>query len=54
MIRLRRPEWGREVAEALPAGVGEFVLFEGASHLIMADEPDRFHDHWSTVHRRPR
>jgi proline iminopeptidase len=36
-----RPEWGREVAESLPPGRGEFLLFEGSSHLIMADEPDR-------------
>ena len=37
-----RPEWGREVAEALPAGQAELVLFEGSSHLITTDEPDRF------------
>jgi proline iminopeptidase len=36
-----RPEWGREVAESLPPGLGEFLLFEGSSHMIMADEPDR-------------
>ena len=38
-----RPEWGRELAEALPAGVGEFVLFEESSHVISADEPDKFY-----------
>jgi proline iminopeptidase len=37
-----RPEWGREVAAALPSGLGELVLFENSSHVIMADEPDRF------------
>ncbi len=37
-----RPEWGQEVAEALPPGVCEFVLFEEASHLVLGDEPARF------------
>jgi len=37
-----RPEWGREVAEALLPGVCEFHMLEEASHLILADEPDRF------------
>jgi pimeloyl-ACP methyl ester carboxylesterase len=37
-----RPEWGREVADALPPGRGEFLQFEDSSHVIMADEPDRF------------
>jgi pimeloyl-ACP methyl ester carboxylesterase len=37
-----RPEWGREVAEALPPGICEFHLFEDASHLILSDEPERF------------
>lgn len=32
-------EWGREVAEALPAGGTELHVLEGASHLIAADEP---------------
>jgi len=36
------PEWGREVAESLPPGRGEFLLFEDSSHLIPADEPERF------------
>lgn len=37
-----RPEWGREVAEALPAGRAEFVLFADSSHALMADEPEAF------------
>jgi pimeloyl-ACP methyl ester carboxylesterase len=37
-----RPEWGREVAESLPAARADLVVFEGASHMIAADEPDRF------------
>lgn len=37
-----RPEWGIEVAEALPPGRGEMVVFESSSHMITADEPDRF------------
>ena len=37
-----RPEWGREVAERLPSGRAELLVFEGSSHLIMADEPERF------------
>ena len=36
-----RPEWGREIVDALPPGVGEYALFEGSSHVISADEPDR-------------
>jgi proline iminopeptidase len=39
-----RPEWGREVAESLPPGLGEFLLFEGSSHMIAADEPDRLYE----------
>jgi pimeloyl-ACP methyl ester carboxylesterase len=37
-----RPEWGREVADSLPASQVELVQFEGSSHMIVADEPDRF------------
>jgi proline iminopeptidase len=37
-----RPEWGREVAEALPPGICELQVFEDASHLILSDEADRF------------
>lgn len=37
------PGWGREVAEALPPGLVEFHLFDGSSHLIPADEPERFY-----------
>lgn len=37
-----RPEWGIEVAEALPLGRGELLVFEGSSHMITVDEPDRF------------
>jgi pimeloyl-ACP methyl ester carboxylesterase len=37
-----RPEWGREVADALPPGVCEFALFDDASHLVLTDEPERF------------
>jgi proline iminopeptidase len=36
------PEWGREVAESLPAAQADLVVFEGSSHMIVADEPDRF------------
>lgn len=36
-----RAEWGREVEAALPPGIGELVIFEGASHIVMADEPER-------------
>ena len=39
---ITRPEWGREVAEALPSGRAELVAFERSSHMIMADEPDLF------------
>ncbi len=35
-----RAEWGIEVADALPPGRGELVVFERASHMIVADEPD--------------
>jgi pimeloyl-ACP methyl ester carboxylesterase len=37
-----RPEWGREVAAALPPDRAELHVFEGSSHVIAADEPDRF------------
>jgi pimeloyl-ACP methyl ester carboxylesterase len=37
-----RPEWGIELVDALPPGRVECVLFEGASHMISADEPERF------------
>jgi pimeloyl-ACP methyl ester carboxylesterase len=37
-----RPEWGREVAEALPPGICELQVFEDASHLILSDEAERF------------
>ncbi len=37
-----RAEWGREVAAALPPGRAELHVFEGSSHMIAADEPDRF------------
>jgi len=42
------PQWGREVADALPPGRAELHLFEGSSHLIWADEPDRF---YATIRR---
>jgi proline iminopeptidase len=35
-----RPEWGREVAAALPPEQAELHVFEGSSHVIAADEPD--------------
>jgi pimeloyl-ACP methyl ester carboxylesterase len=36
-----RAEWGREVVAALPSGGGELVMFDGSSHILMADEPER-------------
>lgn len=36
-----RAEWGAEVAAALPPGVGELVVFENSSHMLMADEPEQ-------------
>lgn len=38
---LTRPEWGREVAVALPAGRADLHILEAASHLVTADEPER-------------
>jgi pimeloyl-ACP methyl ester carboxylesterase len=35
-----RPEWGREVFEALPAGLAELQVFPDSSHAIQADEPE--------------
>jgi pimeloyl-ACP methyl ester carboxylesterase len=35
-----RPEWGREIAAALPPERAELHVFEGSSHVIAADEPD--------------
>lgn len=37
-----RPEWGREVAAALPPGQAELHVFEGSSHMIPVDEPELF------------
>jgi proline iminopeptidase len=37
-----RPEWGREVFEALRPGLGRLVLLEEASHMIPSDAPERF------------
>lgn len=37
-----RPEWGRELVKALPAGLAETVVFDDASHMIAADDPERF------------
>ncbi|MDP3736092.1 MAG: alpha/beta hydrolase [Hyphomonadaceae bacterium] len=34
--------WGREVAEALPAGKAELIVFPEASHLVTVDEPEAF------------
>jgi pimeloyl-ACP methyl ester carboxylesterase len=45
---ITQPQWGREVADALPAGQAEFVLFEESSHTISTDEPERF---FETVER---
>lgn len=41
---ITQPQWGRELAEALPAGKGELVMFEDSSHTISGDEPERFFD----------
>jgi proline iminopeptidase len=38
-----RPEWGQELADALPSGCCEFVRFEDSSHMITSDEPERFY-----------
>lgn len=35
-------KWGIEVADALPAGKAEPLVFEASSHLIMVDQPERF------------
>jgi len=37
-----RPEWGREVAAALPSGQAELHMFDESSHMIAADEPELF------------
>lgn len=37
-----RPDWGREVYEALPGGLGQFLLLEDASHMIPTDAPEAF------------
>ena len=37
-----RPEWGEEIAKALPERRAELVLLEDSSHAILADEPERF------------
>ncbi len=34
-------EWGREVAAGLPPDKAELVVFEGSSHLVATDEPER-------------
>lgn len=39
---LTQPQWGREVAAALPADRCRLVEFENASHLIEQDEPEAF------------
>lgn len=36
------PKWGIEVAEDLPPGRGELLVFEACSHLITTDQPARF------------
>jgi pimeloyl-ACP methyl ester carboxylesterase len=35
--------WGREAFEALPAGIGEYLLFEASSHTLSSDEPAKFY-----------
>lgn len=37
-----RPEWGREVFDSLPPGRGVLASFGQSSHMIAADEPERF------------
>lgn len=39
---ITQPQWGAELAAALPPGVCQHVLFEDASHAIASDEPARF------------
>lgn len=35
-------KWGIEVAEALPRGRGELVVFDDCGHLVTVDQPEQF------------
>jgi len=37
-----RPDWGREVFDALPAGKAEWLLLEDSSHMVPTDQPEVF------------
>ena len=39
-----RPDWGREVFEALPAGKAEWLLLDDSSHMVPTDQPGVFFD----------